>query len=215
MNSEEVLEMLKSVGAILADDHFMYTSGLHGSMYINKDRLYPHTQMTQQFRRSMATHFTDEAKYGIEVVAVPAVGGITLGTWTSHWLEQMTGRKALMVYAEKSRDGETLEFRRGYGELVKGRRVLLVDDILTTGSSVTKLARAVRALGGNILAAAVICNRGNVTAEEAGEVPELFALADVSFEAYAPNECPICKKGIPIKRQLGKGKELPAAVAPQ
>ena len=74
MNEQEVKQALSDVGAVMTG-HFVYTSGKHGSVYVNKDAVYPHVRVTSDLCRAIAEHFADETKYGIEAVVAPAVGG--------------------------------------------------------------------------------------------------------------------------------------------
>src|SRR3989339_312907 len=95
-----VVGILKKVGAILTDDHFVYTSGKHGSVYINKDFLYPHTRETAQVGKMFAEKFKNKA---IDVVAAPAVGGTILCTWTAYYLSKLKNKEVLSVYTEKDK----------------------------------------------------------------------------------------------------------------
>ena len=205
MNEQQVLEMLGSVGAVITDSHIIYTSGKHGSAYVNKDAVYPHTMMTSRLCRAIAEQFAND---NVQVVIAPAIGGVILMTWTAHHLSSMTlnGGEILGVYAEKEGDGFVI--KRGYDKLVAGKNVLVVEDILTTGSSVKKVIEAVRALGGNIVGLAVLCNRGGITPQDVGGVPKLFTLANVKLEAWDGAECPLCAQGMPINTDVGKGREI-------
>lgn len=95
-----VITILKKVGAVLTDDHFVYTSGKHGSVYINKDALYPHTKETSQIGQMFAQAFKDMA---IDVVAAPALGGIILSQWTAYHLSQLNGKTCLGYTLKKLR----------------------------------------------------------------------------------------------------------------
>lgn len=199
----EILELLESRGAVLRDTHVVYTSGRHGSAYINKDALYPDTAVISRICAALAEPFQGK---DVEVVAGPAIGGVILAQWTAHHLAQ-AGPPVLAVYAEKEPTGG-LRFRRGYGDLVQGRRTLVVEDILTTGGSLRDVCAAVREAGGHLVGAAAICNRGGVTAADVGEPPELVVLADVRLDSWEEGECPLCARGAPINTEVGKGKEF-------
>lgn len=200
----DVLETLAQVGALITGDHIVYTSGRHGSSYVNKDALYPHTAATRQVCAQMATHY---ASADIEVVAGPTVGGVIIAQWTAYHLEAALGREVLAVYAEEEQDavGKIRTFRRGYDTLVAGRRVLVVEDILTTGGSARMVVQAVERAGGSVVGVAALCNRGGVTADLLG-TPELYSLTNVPLESWTAEECPLCATGMPINTRLGKGK---------
>ncbi len=209
MSDETVLALLAQVGALITGDHLVYASGRHGSSYVNKDALYPHTAATSAVCAQIARHF---AATGVEVVAGPTVGGVIMAQWTAHHLSALTGREVLAVYAEEEPDGEGKRrvLRRGYDALVAGRRVLVVEDILTTGGSARLVVAAVRAAGGTVVGVGALCNRGAVSAERI-DAPELYALSEVPLESYAPAECPLCAAGVPINTRVGKGAAFLAA----
>src|SRR3989344_4123116 len=208
MNERGVLEILGEVGAIITDSHIVYTSGKHGTAYVNKDAIYPHVAITRSLCRAIATRFADEARYGIDAVAAPAVGAVTLSTWTAHWLEQLTGRKALAVYAEKSEDGNSFSFRRGYDKLIAGKNVLVVEDVLTTGGSAKKVVEATRAIGGNVIGLGVLCNRGGITPQDVANVPVLSGLVNINLESWDEADCPLCRQNVPVNTDVGKGREF-------
>jgi len=97
--------------------------------------------------------------------------------------------------------------RRGYDKLVSGKKVLGVEDILTTGGSVKKVIKATRVLDGNIIGVGVLCNRGGITAKDL-DVPRLFSLVNVALEMWDENDCPLCATNVPINTSVGKGKEF-------
>jgi orotate phosphoribosyltransferase len=203
MNRPDVLKVLQAHGALIVDSHIVYTSGKHGSAYLNKDAIYPHTESVSLLCEAIADHFRG---FAIEVVAAPAIGGVILSQWVAHHL-QARDCDAIAVYAEKTSDGP-FEFRRGYDRLLAGRRVLVVEDILTTGGSLRDVCRAVRSAGGTLVAAAALCNRGGVTAAEVGDPPELFTLCEIPLEAWDESDCPLCARGVPINTDVGKGREF-------
>lgn len=200
---EDTLALLARVGALITDDHLVYTSGRHGSSYVNKDALYPHTAATSEVCARIAAHF---AAAGIEVVAGPTVGGVIMAQWTAHHLGELVGREVLAVFAEEVPDAEPKRrvFRRGYDALVAGRRVLVVEDVLTTGGSVRLVVEAVVAAGGTVVGVGALANRGGVTAAQIG-APELFSLVEVPLTSYPADACPLCAAGVPINTRVGKG----------
>jgi len=192
--------ILAESGAVIRDGHVVYTSGRHGSAYVNKDAVYPHTERVRELCGLLA----DAGRpLGAEIVCGPAMGGIILAQWTGHHL----GLPA--VYAEKAPDGGMV-LRRGYDGLVRGRRVLVVEDVVNTGGSLADAIRAVRAAGGTVVGAVALCNRGGVTAA-ALDVPALHALVELSLESWTAEECPLCRRGVPVDTSVGKGREFLAA----
>jgi orotate phosphoribosyltransferase len=202
MNEQEVLQVLGKVGAVIADSHIVYTSGKHGTAYVNKDAVYPHTKETSDLCRAIAEQFAND---GVGVVIAPAIGGVILSQWVARHLSEITGREVLGVYAEKEGDGFVV--KRGYDKLLIGKNVLVVEDVLTTGGSAKKVVEATRALGGNIVGLGVLCNRGGVTPQDVANPPKLFALVNVRLDAWDEADCPLCKQNVPINTEVGKGRE--------
>ncbi len=208
---DDVVAILKKIGAVLTDDHFVYTSGKHGSVYINKDALYPHTAETSLVGRMFAEKFKD---VDIDVVAAPAVGGTILSQWTAYHLSQLKGKEVMSAYTEKDK-GTTASaaeseqiFRRGYDKIVKGKKVLVIEDLTTTGISVKKAVDAVRAIGGNVVAVCVMVNRDpkNVNRETVGA--PFSSLGVLQASAVDAADCELCKKGVPINTTVGHGKKF-------
>ncbi len=201
--NNEVLDILKKVGAIITDSHIVYTSGKHGDAYINKDALYPHTEQTSRICQLFAEKYKDQ---DIDVVAAPALGGIVLQTWTANHLSKLKGKEVLGVYTEKTPDKNQV-FTRGYDKLVAGKNVLVIEDLTTTGGSVRKVVDSVRAAGGTVVEVCVMVNRGglNVNADVIGA--PFSALATISMNAYEEADCPLCKNNVPINTTVGHGKK--------
>lgn len=205
MTEAQILQMLASVGALIANTHVVYTSGRHGATYINKDALYLHPKVTTQLCRTIARQY-DASK--VDVVAGPTTGGIILSQWTAwHMSAARNHGEVLAVFAEEEGEGDARRrvFRRGYDAPVRDKRVVIVEDVLTTGGSVRRVVEAVRALGATVLGVSAIANRGGVTGEQIGGVP-LTALVNLTLESYAPEACPLCHAGVPINTTIGKGK---------
>lgn len=208
MNKQEILDALAKIQAVITDSHLVYTSGKHGSTYFNKDAIYPHTELTSQLCEEIAKHFAGRS---IEVVIAPAVGGIILSQWVAYHLTKITGREVLGVYAEK--DGDGFVIKRGYDKLSSGKKVLIVEDILTTGGSVKKVIDTARDIGANIVGLGVLCNRGGIKPQDVSNPPELFALVDVKFDAWDEADCPLCAKKMPVNTDVGHGRKYVQAKA--
>ncbi|RJQ28030.1 phosphoribosyltransferase [Candidatus Parcubacteria bacterium] len=104
-------------------------------------------------------------------------------------------------------DGSRVVFGRGYADLVKGRRVLVAEDVLNTGGTVEKTVNAVEDAGGRVVGVTAVFNRGGVTAEKLG-VPVLDAMVDVQMENWPQGECPLCAQDVPIHTGIGHGKQF-------
>ncbi len=201
---KDIVEILKSINAIVTDDHFVYTSGMHGSVYVRKDMLYPHTETTSEVCMMFAEKFKET---DIDVVVGPSIGGIILSQWTAYHLTKLKGKEILGVFTEKDENNNQL-FKREYDKLVSGKKVLILEDLTTTGGSVKKVVESVRMAGGDVQAVCVMINRNpeEVTSETVGA--PLSQLGIFPAEAYPASNCPLCKKRIPINIKVGHGKKF-------
>ena len=111
------------------------------------------------------------------------------------------------------RAGSLFVIKRGYDKLLHGKRVLVVEDVLTTGGSVRKVVEAVRQAGGEVVGGGAICNRGRVTAEDVGGVPELFATINPEMESFPEDEFSLGAQGVPVNTDVGKGRDFLARKA--
>lgn len=194
----DVLAELEKIGAVFTGNHFVYASGKHGPGYINMDIIFPHTALVSRLCKDLAAPFAGQ----FDTVAAPATGGIVLSVLTA------LNSDVKGVWADKAGDGFVFE-RAGFAQQITGKRVLVVEDLLTTGGSVEKVCREIEKAGGTVVGVSVVCNRGGVTAE-ALAVPRLTALANVSFEAVDPEVCEACAAGIPIVEDMGHGDDYKA-----
>jgi orotate phosphoribosyltransferase len=201
--ADETLAILTEARAILHDDHFVYVSGDHGSGWIDKDAIYPHTGRIEQLCRDLADLVRG---WGVEAVCGPATGGLIISEWTARALG------ALSVFAEHDTapSGGALRgrfaLRRGYDQVVSGKGVLVVDDIVNTGRSLRQTAEAVRGAGGRVVGAACLVSRGNVGA--AGLGLERFAyLLEYKIPAWPESECKLCQAGVPVNTRYAHGSD--------
>ena len=203
MTEDQVLELLQKVGAFRTG-HFVFTSGLHANTYVNKDAIYPYTEETSQLCKEIANRFKDKH---VDAVLGPAVAAAVLSQWTAHHLTAMSGKQVYAVYADKDGQGGFV-VRRGYDQVIKGKNLLIVEDLTTTGGSIKKVIEAARGVGATVLGAVALCNRGNVTKEMVGNPPEFVSLLNIQLEQWPEAECELCKKGIPVNTDVGHGKEF-------
>ncbi len=203
-SNQEVIEIFKKTGAVVSNSHFVYVSGKHAPVYLNKDYIYPHTAYISRIAEIIAEKYKDEP---VDVVVGPSVGGIILAQWTAHHLSRLKGKEILAVFTEKQPDRNQIFFR-GYGQFVKRKNILVVEDIVTTGGSVKKVIHSVSKEGGKVLAACSIINKDpiNINPDSIG-VPYDY-LAIIGMDVWDEKDCPLCKQGIPINLQLGYGHQF-------
>ncbi len=175
-------DIFQKSGALLKG-HFLLTSGLHSPAYWEMFRILQFRGYTELLCRMIADHFRRE---NVQVVAGPTTGGIILAFEVARQL----GVRG--IFAEK--EDEERNFRRGFS-IDPGERVLIVDDILTTGSSVHEVIAAVNKLDGNIVGIGVLVDRS-------GQAPDfgfpLFSCHRAATVTYRPEECPLCAAGVPL-----------------
>lgn len=203
LTEDQVLEILQKVGAFRSG-HFVYTSGRHGDSYILKDAMYAYPHETSAVCREMAERFRGK---DVEVVIGPAIGAAILAQWTAYHLSEMEGREVYAVYADKDGQGGFV-IKRGYDQVLKGKKTLVVEDLTTTGGSIKKVIEAARAVGAELVGAIAICNRGGVTKEMISDPPIFEALVNVDLDSWEENECELCESGIPVNTDVGHGKDF-------
>jgi orotate phosphoribosyltransferase len=203
VNDPIVMQIFEKRNVVVNDGHFVYTSGHHGSAYVNKDAIYPHIDDVRQICLCFADCLSNKVRH-IQMVVGPEKGGIILSQWTA-WalMNYEEAGEILAVYAEKKDGG--FVFGREYARLVPGKNILIVEDVLTTGGSVRKVANAIHALGGNVIAVVAICNRGGVTLADMN-LPKSTAfytlIQDLHLESWGAEECPMCRAGVSINSNL-------------
>jgi orotate phosphoribosyltransferase len=202
--------ILRESGALLEGDHFVYISGQHGSGWIDKDAVYPHTERTSALGAMIAQAVADEE---IDVVCGPATGGLILAQWVAHHLGVLAvfGEHGEIPQAEHHPEGKRpFVIRRGYDKLVAGRSVLVVDDVVNTGFSIRGTIEAVGACGGEVAIAASVCNRGALAPEAIG-VEQLISLTDIKLDSWPREQCPLCREGVPVNTAYAHGADFLAA----
>lgn len=189
----ETIKILVEAGVFL-EGHFLLTGGQHSDQYVEKNLALADPYNHSYRLGEMLAECFREAE--VQTIVAPAAGAIALGQWVAYHLARLTERKVESVFAERERASEGQEFglRRVFKNKVKGKKVLVVEDILTTGGSAKSVSCMVQAEGGEVIGVGAIVNRGKVTADDLG-VPRLESLVEVDMRSWDKNECPLCKKG--------------------
>jgi orotate phosphoribosyltransferase len=202
--------ILRESGALIEDDHFVYISGQHGSGWIDKDAVYPHTERTSALAALIAARVAGDR---IEVVCGPATGGLIIAQWVAHHLGVLAvfGEHGEIAEGEHDPAGKRpFVIRRGYDRLVAKRRVLVVDDVVNTGFSIRGTIEAVRAHSGIVTVAASVCNRGALTPAQI-DVERLIELTDIRLDSWPREQCPLCREGKPVNTAYAHGGDFVAA----
>jgi orotate phosphoribosyltransferase len=176
---EQVLEIFRETKALL-DGHFQLTSGLHSAHYFQCARVLQFPKYLHLFAGEIARHF----EYSdVEVVISPAIGGIVVGTEVGRMLGART------IFAER-KDGK-MELRRGF-EIIPGERVLVVEDVVTTGGSTNEVATLVNQSKGTLVGVSCIVDRSG--GKEHFDTKS-FSVLQMDAVTHQPEECPMCEEG--------------------
>lgn len=197
----EVLAALEEAGAMLRG-HFVLSSWRHGDQYIQKDLISCDTWALSPLCREIARRVWDRE---FDAVIAPATAGIPLSQWVAYHLSDMSGRRIVSVYAEKSGERD-FKVRSSFVRLISNKRVLAVEDILTTGGSLREVVVLAREYGAYVDDAAVLFNRGDVQPIDV-DVKTLTALVTQRLPDWAEPECPLCAEGVSIDRSPGRGAD--------
>ncbi len=184
LTEEEILGIFKKTGALL-EGHFLLTSGRHSNVYFQCAKVLQYPQYTENICSIIAEHFSNEE---IDTVIAPAIGGIIVGQEVAGQLNKRS------IFAE--REDKKLTLRRGFS-LKEGERVLVCEDVVTTGGSVFEVIDIVKNSGAQVAGVGFIVDRSN------GKVQFGFpqkSTVKMDVVSYLPDECELCKKGIPFEK---------------
>lgn len=181
ITSEEVLKIFEESGALLKG-HFRLTSGKHSNQYMQCAKVLQYPQHAARLGEELAQAWRDQE---IDVVIGPAMGGILV----AHEVGRALGTKVLFT----ERENGVMTLRRGF-ELNPGEKVLVVEDVITTGGSVKEVLEVVRKLGAEPVGVGVIVDRSGGKADFG--LPHV-SLLKIQIETFEPEDCPLCAEGIP------------------
>jgi orotate phosphoribosyltransferase len=182
MTEDQILEALEEADAIRRG-HFVLTSGRHSDTYVQCARILEDPALTTRLARSAVAAL--DPGLGADLVAAPAVGGIIIGFAVA----QALGVK--FIFTEREQGAMTL--RRSF-HVPRGARVLVVEDVVTTGGSVAEVVEVVRSAGGQVVGAISLIDRGG---EKAFDVP-LWPLLRLEVESWEPASCMQCRSGVAV-----------------
>ena len=192
MQSSELLKLLQKTGAIL-DGHFLLTSGRHSNVYIEKFRVLENPTVLDGACEEMAEIVKDQ---NIELVLGAAIGGILIAGGV--------GRHLGVKHIFSERVNGKMELRRGFS-ITLGQRIVIVEDILTTGGSVIELIKLAEEQGGEIVHVINLVDRSTLRVDFGIASTALLKIPSVSWKT---DNCPLCKQGIAITQRGRSGKEM-------
>jgi len=191
------IEVLFLRSGALLDGHFLLKSGRHSGRYLEKFLVLQYPTMASEICRRMAAELS---RYDPTLVVGPTTGGVLLAFEVARQLTDILGREVRGIFAElvTAADGSPARraLRRGW-PVASNERIVVVDDILTTGASVLETIDAIRAAGAQPLAAAVIVDRSSATLEIG--VP-LYSLGRIEIPSWSASDCDLCRAGVPLEK---------------
>lgn len=193
MDTARALEIFRQTQALL-EGHFQLTSGLHSDQYFQCAKVLQYPQYAELLCGEIAEHFRSTK---IDVVIAPALGGIVVG--------QEVGRQlcARTMFTER-KDG-VMQLRRGF-EVRQGEHVLVCEDVVTTGGSVSEVIRIVRSLGGTVQGVGYVVDRsGGRVAFGVGGPDSQHAVLHMDVVTYQPAACPLCAQNLPLVKPGSRG----------
>jgi len=191
LTEREVLEIFQKSGALLSG-HFRLSSGLHSGKYLQCALVLQYPDLAEKLCNQLASRLELRGSK-IDAVISPAIGGIIVGQEVA----KVLGCRAIFYEREEGK----MKLRRGF-EIRKEERVVVVEDVITTGGSVKEIVEIVQGMGGKVEGIGVIVDRSKPSLSDelvTLNLP-LNSLLRIDIETYSPEECPICKKGIPLQK---------------
>jgi orotate phosphoribosyltransferase len=185
--AESVLDLFRNTGAYL-EGHFRLTSGLHSPNYLQCALVLRHPSAAEDLGRRLAAEIRSLVNEPIALVVSPALGGLIIG----HEVARALGTPFL--FTEREPETRKMLLRRGF-TVQPGETAVVVEDVITTGGSTREVVDCLHALGARVLAAGSIIDRSGGAADVG--VPRV-ALATLQVAAHRPEECPLCREGIPV-----------------
>ena len=182
LSENNILEIFRDTGALL-QGHFLLTSGRHSNMYFQCAKVLQYPDHTEKICSIIVDYFRN---YDIDTVISPAMGGIIVGQEVARQLNKKS------IFAE--REDRKLTLRRGF-TIDPGEKVLVCEDVVTTGGSVFEVVDIVKAQGGKIAGVGFIVDRSNGKVDFGYPQKSTMKMEVIS---YAPEECPLCKENIPL-----------------
>ena len=189
LTQNEALTLLREYGAIL-EGHFLLSSGRHSGVYVEKFRLLEHPELTARFAEVIAEHFRE---LNPDLVVGPLTGGVLV----AHEVAKLLGKP--IAFPERSHDH--MEWRRGF-KLSEGQKVLVVEDVITTGKTVAEVIDAVTRTRAEVAGLGCLICRGKMDLS-----PQPFAVVSMNLASFPADHCPLCRKDIPLEKRGSRAEK--------
>ena len=191
IKTKEVMKKFEEAGAI-QKGHFKLTSGVHSDTYIQCAQIMQHPEFMHNLCSELGKKFRGD---DIDIIVGPAIGGIIM----AHVMARVLGPWVRAIFTERENGKMTL--RRSF-EIIQGEKVLVVEDVTTTGSSVREVIDIVNSRQGKVVGVGVLIDRSGGKVNFGIKTEKLLT---VDIKTYLPEECPLCKKGIPAVKPGSRG----------
>lgn len=192
LSQEKILDIFHETHALL-EGHFQLTSGLHSPQYFQCAKVLQYPRYAELFCHSITEYFKDAA---VNAVVAPALGGIVVGQEVGRQLAGGQSDQVVRTMFTERRDG-AIHLRRGF-KVAKGERVLVCEDVITTGGSVNEVIRIVRSEGADVIGVGCVVDRSGGKVKF--DVPAQFAVLQMDVITYVQRECPLCRQGVPVEK---------------
>ena len=191
ISNDRIMEILKEAGVLL-EGHFKLTSGRHSNKYLQCAKIFRNTKYSEELCAALAEQYKND---GVQVVIGPAMGAVQMAYEVSRPL------KCENFFTERDEDGK-MSLRRGF-VVEPGEKVLVVEDVVTTGGSVREVIELVQAAGGDVVGVGSIVDR---TGGKIDFGVPFNAVISLNVESWEPETCPLCKAGAPAPVKPGSRK---------
>lgn len=185
-----VLDILKKTEALL-EGHFLLSSGKHSNRYIQCAKVLQYPEEASEVLKTVVDQLKD---IDVDIILGPAMGGVIV----AYEIGRQLGKKA--IFTERDKTSDTMVLRRGF-EIKKGDKVLIAEDVVTTGKSALEAIEVAKKSGGEVIGIACIADRS----KERLQYP-VYSAIKLDIESYDTNTCPLCKKGIPYVKPGSRNK---------
>jgi orotate phosphoribosyltransferase len=194
----KALNELRRFGVLMLDGHFDYNNGYHGPTYLNPHQLFRYPSTIWRLAQDLLDLVPGDMATQAEVVAGPATGGALLAHTIAGLLDSRRSltHPACSFAPFGTDDGRDPQLRTFYRDLIRGRRVLLADDVRNTGQTLARCAELAREAGATVIGALVICDRMASIVDPGAPVVALVEYP--APENYPAADCPLCKAGVPV-----------------
>ncbi|KKU06214.1 MAG: Orotate phosphoribosyltransferase [Parcubacteria group bacterium GW2011_GWA2_45_30] len=207
ITQDRVLKLFRDHGALLENDHFCLTSGLHSSAYVNPDPILSEPEVLSELGFALAQWIRDVNLMIPDTIVGPETGGAYLAQWTAWHLRSFTDGNIHAVGLKK-KGKKSFTLSPAFEQHVRGKRIFIVDDVLTSGKSIGLANNLCQKIEGKVLGVGVLLKRGEPRAPELDfyRPPLIVSLAVLMLPDWKKRVCPLCKQDVPLNEQYGHGR---------